>query len=43
MDDWLKEQLDEYQDDEYLVFDCPGERLDELLWSEPQPGTLRRE
>ncbi|KAL6555667.1 hypothetical protein OROMI_011006 [Orobanche minor] len=24
MDDWLTEELDNYMDDDYLVFDCPG-------------------
>jgi hypothetical protein len=24
LDDWLVEELDNYQDDDYLVFDCPG-------------------
>jgi hypothetical protein len=24
MDDWLTEELDNYLDDDYLVFDCPG-------------------
>ncbi len=23
--DWLQENLDEYDDDEYLIFDCPGQ------------------
>ncbi|KAF3440992.1 hypothetical protein FNV43_RR19278 [Rhamnella rubrinervis] len=23
MDDWLTEELDNYLDDDYLVFDCP--------------------
>ncbi|XP_062173337.1 uncharacterized protein LOC133878811 [Alnus glutinosa] len=25
LDDWLVEELDNYQDDDYLVFDCPGQ------------------
>ncbi|CAL1407938.1 unnamed protein product [Linum trigynum] len=25
LDDWLTEELDNYLDDEYLVFDCPGQ------------------
>lgn len=25
MDDWLQEQLDDYIDDDYVVFDCPGQ------------------
>ncbi|KAH6766122.1 P-loop containing nucleoside triphosphate hydrolases superfamily protein [Perilla frutescens var. hirtella] len=25
MDDWLSEELDNYMDDDYLVFDCPGQ------------------
>lgn len=25
MDDWLEEELDNYLDDDYLVFDCPGQ------------------
>lgn len=25
MDDWLTEELDNYLDDDYLVFDCPGQ------------------
>lgn len=24
LDDWLNEELDNYLDDDYLVFDCPG-------------------
>lgn len=24
LDDWLTEELDNYLDDDYLVFDCPG-------------------
>lgn len=24
LDDWLAEELDNYLDDDYLVFDCPG-------------------
>jgi len=24
LDDWLAEELDNYRDDDYLVFDCPG-------------------
>lgn len=24
LDDWLTEELDNYMDDDYLVFDCPG-------------------
>lgn len=24
MDDWLSEQLEDYIDDDYLIFDCPG-------------------
>lgn len=24
LDDWLSEELDNYLDDDYLVFDCPG-------------------
>lgn len=24
LDDWLDEQLENYLDDDYLVFDCPG-------------------
>lgn len=24
LDDWLAEELDNYMDDDYLVFDCPG-------------------
>jgi hypothetical protein len=24
LDDWLSEQLENYIDDDYLVFDCPG-------------------
>lgn len=22
--DWLQEQLDDFGDDEYIIFDCPG-------------------
>uniref|UniRef100_A0A2P2JB74 GPN-loop GTPase 3 n=1 Tax=Rhizophora mucronata TaxID=61149 RepID=A0A2P2JB74_RHIMU len=25
LDDWLTEELDNYLDDDYLVFDCPGQ------------------
>ncbi|XP_072969058.1 uncharacterized protein [Typha angustifolia] len=25
LDDWLEEELDNYLDDDYLVFDCPGQ------------------
>ncbi|CAI5503012.1 unnamed protein product [Closterium sp. Naga37s-1] len=25
LDDWLKGQLDDFHDDDYLVFDCPGQ------------------
>lgn len=25
MDDWLNEKLDDFMDDDYLVFDCPGQ------------------
>ncbi|KAF2284707.1 hypothetical protein GH714_029457 [Hevea brasiliensis] len=25
LDDWLTEELDNYRDDDYLVFDCPGQ------------------
>eukprot|EP00898_Chlorokybus_atmophyticus_P001528 jgi/Chlat1/2376/Chrsp17S02816 len=25
MDEWLKDELDEYTDDDYLLFDCPGQ------------------
>ncbi|XP_022959918.1 GPN-loop GTPase 3-like isoform X1 [Cucurbita moschata] len=25
LDDWLTEELDNYMDDDYLVFDCPGQ------------------
>ncbi|CAN1345996.1 GPN-loop GTPase 3 [Linum perenne] len=25
LDDWLAEELDNYMDDDYLVFDCPGQ------------------
>lgn len=24
LDDWLTEELDNYLDDDYLIFDCPG-------------------
>lgn len=24
LDDWLSEQLEDYIDDDYLIFDCPG-------------------
>lgn len=24
LDDWLDEQLENYLDDDYIVFDCPG-------------------
>ena len=24
LDDWLTDELDNYLDDDYLVFDCPG-------------------
>ena len=24
LDDWLTEELDNFLDDDYLVFDCPG-------------------
>ena len=24
LDDWLEEELENYLDDDYLVFDCPG-------------------
>lgn len=24
LDDWLKEELDNFTDDDYIVFDCPG-------------------
>lgn len=24
MDDWLAEELENYKEDDYLVFDCPG-------------------
>jgi len=24
LDDWLTDELDNYMDDDYLVFDCPG-------------------
>lgn len=39
MDDWLTEELDNYLDDDYLVFDCPGTCLfpDNCLSS---PGVL---
>jgi GPN-loop GTPase len=23
--DWLKDELDNYDDDEYIIFDCPGQ------------------
>lgn len=23
--DWLKDELDEFDDDEYIIFDCPGQ------------------
>ena len=26
LDDWLTEELNNYMDDDYLVFDCPGLR-----------------
>eukprot|EP00899_Mesostigma_viride_P005855 jgi/Mesvir1/15270/Mv06488-RA.1 len=25
LDDWLKEQLDDFIDDDYVIFDCPGQ------------------
>eukprot|EP00475_Leptophrys_vorax_P041507 TRINITY_DN78265_c0_g1_i1.p1 TRINITY_DN78265_c0_g1~~TRINITY_DN78265_c0_g1_i1.p1 ORF type:complete len:206 (-),score=19.74 TRINITY_DN78265_c0_g1_i1:337-927(-) len=25
LDDWLKEQLDDFHEDDYLLFDCPGQ------------------
>uniref|UniRef100_A0A804MUR1 GPN-loop GTPase 3 n=1 Tax=Zea mays TaxID=4577 RepID=A0A804MUR1_MAIZE len=25
LDDWFDEQLENYLDDDYLVFDCPGQ------------------
>ena len=24
LDDWLSEQLEDYIEDDYLIFDCPG-------------------
>lgn len=24
LDDWLEEELDNFTDDDYIVFDCPG-------------------
>uniref|UniRef100_A0A2C9UVW2 GPN-loop GTPase 3 n=1 Tax=Manihot esculenta TaxID=3983 RepID=A0A2C9UVW2_MANES len=27
LDDWLAEELENYRDDDYLVFDCPGESI----------------
>lgn len=23
--DWLKDELDKFDDDEYIIFDCPGQ------------------
>ena len=31
LDDWLDEQLENYLDDDYLVFDCPGTILNACL------------
>lgn len=31
MDDWLSEQLEDYIDDDYLIFDCPGMFLNPTL------------
>lgn len=25
--DWLKDELDKFDDDEYIIFDCPGQVL----------------
>jgi GTPase SAR1 family protein len=25
MEDWLKEELDDFPDDDYILFDCPGQ------------------
>ncbi|CAL5337679.1 unnamed protein product [Camellia sinensis] len=27
LDEWLTEELDNFSDDDYLVFDCPGEAV----------------
>ncbi|MBA0686383.1 hypothetical protein Goari_013990, partial [Gossypium aridum] len=37
LDEWLAEELDNYLDDDYLVFDCPGicSRLDMYLTYRP--------
>ena len=29
--DWLKDELDKYDDEEYIVFDCPGQVLLEVF------------
>jgi hypothetical protein len=31
MDGWLSEQLEDYIDDDYLIFDCPGMSLNPIL------------
>lgn len=28
--DWLKDELDKFDDDEYIIFDCPGQVTNRL-------------
>lgn len=29
--DWLKDELDKFDEDEYIIFDCPGQVL-KMFW-----------
>ncbi|KAK4270125.1 hypothetical protein QN277_023204 [Acacia crassicarpa] len=38
LDDWFTEELDNYLDDDYFVFDYPGKIS--FLWYGPTPGLI---
>lgn len=40
--DWLKDELDKFDDDEYIIFDCPGQVLTFLYPSGAFPFSVRQ-
>lgn len=36
--DWLKDELDKFDDDEYIIFDCPGQVRAGLLRRSSRSG-----
>lgn len=37
--DWLKDELDKFDEDEYIIFDCPGQVLS-AFWGDLDSGFL---